>query len=188
MFAIASTCSGWPCLAGLECRPDVRPGPVVPGRFDQQSPGERRPGLGDRALCLALPGLVQRRCQPKPRADAWRLLKPRPVSAELEMDRERAQRVDRPETPQPRDRRPPPLIGREPGDLLGQLELAARERVNLGEQVQIDQLARRLVEVLARQPAAVILPSRSSASDRPGRDATTSSRSDAARSSDPAGT
>jgi hypothetical protein len=73
------------------------------------------------------------------------------------MDRERGEGVNRSEGPQPSDGRPPSLVDCELSDVLVQLQLPSGESIDAREQIEIDQLTRRLVEVLSGQPTAVVL-------------------------------
>lgn len=90
-----------PLLAAEQRLPDPRVAGVVPSRLDQQPSGDARPGFGDRSLVLALAGLIQRRRQPEPATQLPGRGEPRPVTNELEMQRERAARVQAPERWQP---------------------------------------------------------------------------------------
>ena len=74
-------------LAVGERRAEPGRAAVMPRRLDQQTPGERRAGLGDRALARALTRLVERWCEPKPCRERCGALEASPVSTELEMDR-----------------------------------------------------------------------------------------------------
>src|SRR5215212_6292704 len=105
-------------LAVFERDPDPRLACVMPGRLDQEPPRDPRAGLRDRTLALALPGLVERRRQPQPRAEPPRRAEALPVAGELEVEHERGQRVDAAERPQPSDRRPQPLVLRQPREAL----------------------------------------------------------------------
>jgi hypothetical protein len=74
---------------------------------------------------------------------AFAFSKALPVSAELEMERKRRQRVDAPEAPQPCDGRPPLLIGASWRDLpLSDRRLRAVRAVDGRDQVGEHQLAR----------------------------------------------
>jgi len=86
---------------------------VVPRRLDEQSARERRAGLRDRALPAGLARLAQRRDKPEPGAERGGALKALPVAAELEVQRERRERVDAAKAAQPGDRRPPLLFQRQ---------------------------------------------------------------------------
>ena len=70
-----------------------------------------------------------------------RLLKPVPVGAELEMDRERGECVHAAERAQSRDGRPPLPVGRELADPLGERLLAGGQPVHARDQVGVGQLA-----------------------------------------------
>ena len=105
---------------------------VVPGGFDQEPAGVGR-GLGDRALGLRLSGLIEARRQSEPGEQlAWRG-EALPVAAELEMQHQRRQRVDAAKAPQPCDRRPQPVVGREPRQSLVERVLARDQPVDGGE-------------------------------------------------------
>jgi hypothetical protein len=71
-----------------------------------------------------------------------------PIAAELEMQRERGQRVDVAKAAQAGDRRPPRLVGRQRGEPLAQSLLAGGQPIDRGELVRERQLGRRLVELL----------------------------------------
>lgn len=86
---------------------------VVPGGLDQQAAGEHRTGLGDRAPWREdspdwFSDGASTRATPRARA---RCLETLPVRAELEVQRERGQRVDPPECSEPGNGRPPALVG-----------------------------------------------------------------------------
>ena len=93
--AICRTWSGWPAWRLRERDADPRRAHVVPGRLDQQPAGVGRAGLGDRALASRT-GRTDRSDGVSPSHDDQlaRRAEALPVAAELEMQRQRGQRVD----------------------------------------------------------------------------------------------
>jgi hypothetical protein len=78
-----------------------------------------------------------------------------PVAGELEVQRQRGQRVDPAKAAQPGDGRPPLLIERQPRQALGQGGLASRQAVDGGDLIGERKLTAGVLELLARQPRAV---------------------------------
>ncbi len=72
------------------------------------------------------------------------------------MQRQRGQRVNAPEAPQPGDRRPPLLIQRQAREPLSDRCLARRQSIRRGDQVGEHDLAGSLLEALTREPAPML--------------------------------
>ncbi len=180
--------SGCPSWRLREGRADPRFAGVVPGGLDQQSAGELDPVFVIDPCRSLSPDCERDGVSPSQLPTRVGFLEPCPVGAELEVDRERGERVHAAERAQPGDGRPPRRVGRELADPLGEHLLAGGQPVHARDQVRPRQLLTSARGTAGRRASGDAPASRSTARDRPGRGAAASSRRDGARSSDPAGT